>query len=175
MTAHPSRRRFAFRAAGGLLLVRLTLFNRTARVCLGPHRLPLALYALTWGLPSSLVGLLAGLVFVCARARVAQWRGLPVVVTRRGPGHAAALGHVLVFLGGRPQALRAHEWGHASQSVLLGPLYWPIIAIPSLLHAAWYASRPRARGYLAFYTEAWAQRWADATAGPLGWDDRQDQ
>ncbi|MBQ6583491.1 MAG: hypothetical protein IJH77_06690 [Mogibacterium sp.] len=55
-----------------------------------------------------------------------------------------------------------HEYGHTLQSVILGPLFLPVIALPSLI---WAKSRGlrryrirRNRSYYEFYPE----RWADA-------------
>lgn len=53
-----------------------------------------------------------------------------------------------------------HEYGHTFQSILLGPLYLPVIALPS---AVWANSRRleryrkrTGRSYYAFYPEKWA-------------------
>ena len=50
-----------------------------------------------------------------------------------------------------------HEWGHVRDSRLLGPLYLPVIGIPSGLHALWWR-RHQARDYYAFWTERRADR-----------------
>lgn len=53
-----------------------------------------------------------------------------------------------------------HEWGHTRQSLMLGPLYLPVVGLPSIVWAALYGSViPRSRnGYYRFYTERWADR-----------------
>lgn len=56
-----------------------------------------------------------------------------------------------------------HEQGHQKQSQLLGWLYLPVIALPSMIWAGCFKEY-RAKhgiGYYSFYTE----RWADALAG----------
>jgi hypothetical protein len=47
---------------------------------------------------------------------------------------------------------RPHEWGHSIQCRILGPLYLPVVAIPSFLRANFGAGT-----YLNFYTEKWAE------------------
>ena len=55
-----------------------------------------------------------------------------------------------------------HEYGHTIQSAILGPLYLPVIAIPSLIWAnSPGLSRYRVRSgrsYYSFYPERWADQ-----------------
>lgn len=58
------------------------------------------------------------------------------------------------------RALYAHSYGHRRQSRMLGPLYLPVIFIPSLV---WDFLHSHVRGlwtkdYYSFYTEKWADR-----------------
>lgn len=46
-----------------------------------------------------------------------------------------------------------HELGHTKQSKILGPLYIPVIGIPSLVHAALHSTICKNRNYYHFYTE----------------------
>ena len=48
-----------------------------------------------------------------------------------------------------------HEYGHSIQSRYLGPLYLPVIGLPSLIWALWW-NEGRNRSYYSFYTEKWA-------------------
>lgn len=60
---------------------------------------------------------------------------------------------------GNRKVLR-HEKGHQKQSRMLGWLYLPLIALPSLLWA-WYFCRRYGKPdnrYYKFYTEAWADK-----------------
>lgn len=56
--------------------------------------------------------------------------------------------------------LLVHEYGHTVQSLILGPLYLPVIGLPSViwLRAPRLARRRHnaASSYYAFYTERWA-------------------
>ncbi len=120
------------------------------------------LYALgqcTWGLVQTLAGLVVFLS--CPGCRHAFHRGAVVTVWRRWDGLSLGL-FVFVPEGEDPRLLR-HEYGHTLQSLLLGPLYLPVIGLPSLLWAGLPAlkrrRRMRGRSYYDFYTERWADRW----------------
>ena len=67
------------------------------------------------------------------------------------------------------EEILAHEYGHTVQSLILGPLYLPVIGLPSLV---WANFRPirniRKRkniGYFSFYPERWANRIAMKKVG----------
>lgn len=61
-----------------------------------------------------------------------------------------------------PKESLKHELGHCYQSQLLGWLYIPVIAIPSVLHNL-YVRIARKLGYkpdyYSFYTEKWANNY----------------
>lgn len=54
--------------------------------------------------------------------------------------------------------VQKHEYGHVIQSYILGPLYLPVIALPSLLWACTY--KLFKKDYYWFYTEKWANKLA---------------
>ena len=57
---------------------------------------------------------------------------------------------------------RDHEYGHSLQSRLLGPLYLPLVGLPSTMRVAYamlYFQRHRRRW--AHYYDAYPERWAD--------------
>ena len=63
-------------------------------------------------------------------------------------------------------AVRAHEYGHTFQSRWLGPLYLPVVGVPSVLrnvYAVVYreATGRRWRGYF----DGFPERWADELGG----------
>ena len=67
------------------------------------------------------------------------------------------------YLGNRAkyvELVRKHEEGHRKQSKMLGPLYLPVIFIPSLvwdfLHS--HVRELWTKDYYSFYTEKWADR-----------------
>lgn len=51
-----------------------------------------------------------------------------------------------------------HETGHVKQSQILGPLYLPLIGIPSILWAAVHKKIAPNKSYYWFYTEKWANK-----------------
>lgn len=51
-----------------------------------------------------------------------------------------------------------HEIGHVKQSQILGPLYLPLIGIPSILWAAVHEKIAPNKSYYWFYTEKWANK-----------------
>jgi hypothetical protein len=69
-----------------------------------------------------------------------------------------SLGPFLFYETRRYRSLFGHELGHVVQSLVLGPLYLPLIGLPSLFWAVLIKSGivPRKRKDW-FYTEAWAE------------------
>ena len=66
----------------------------------------------------------------------------------------------------------AHESGHVLQSKYLGPLYLPLIGIPSLLWACLHKKIAPKKSYYWFYTESWANKLGGVgvnSSGTLTW------
>ncbi len=63
--------------------------------------------------------------------------------------------------------LLAHEYGHTLQSIVLGPLFLPVIGLPSLVWAACFQKwRQRNNvSYYGLYCEKWANIWGDKVCG----------
>lgn len=61
-----------------------------------------------------------------------------------------------------------HEYGHIVQSRILGPLYLPVIGLPSILHAAVHNKACKGKEYNHFYTERWADSLSSKYFGK-GW------
>ena len=133
-------------------------------------RLLRALYWLvqwTWGLPQNLLGGILAAGLLIARPEFAHdlrfFHGALVV---RWPLRSSMALGIFIFFGqtGHPDAdaILVHEYGHTIQSCILGPLYLPVIGLPSLIWAWWPSlRRDRAAGkrnYFTFYTEKWANR-----------------
>lgn len=124
----------------------------------------------TWGILQSLLGLIHFLLhirephFLYHGAVVTRWRlsssvslGMFVFVTA-DPYFAEKLkdSHTKEELCDR---LLVHEYGHTIQSLILGPLYLPLMGIPSTLWGFLPgAHRKRQTGvsYFSFFTEKWA-------------------
>lgn len=94
------------------------------------------LWQWTWGLPQSLLGLILTLRYRrCPRKRV----GGALATLHDGNWGGVSLG-MFIFVpdGLRPEReaqLLSHEYGHTFQSALLGPLYLPLVGVPSFLWA----------------------------------------
>lgn len=121
-----------------------------------------------WELPQSALGLA---VLVASRG-AGRVRGEVSEHGRRFvevPGLAVSLGHYVFWTTEstrwhhNDEATRAHEWGHTFQSRALGPLYLPLVGLPSsarALYAVAYRELTgrRWRGYFDGYPEVQADR-----------------
>ncbi len=152
-----------------------------------PETMRSALYFLlhcVWGFPQTLLGIL-----VFAYVRVLDREALTVrgpfstivTHTKRIRG-GISLGMFIVTAdyrrifgevpSGAQQRLDAHELGHAKQSFLLGPLYLPLVGLPSIARAGLLRISRRFGGALAarwghshWYYSGYPERWADRLAG----------
>lgn len=68
-------------------------------------------------------------------------------------GVGVSLGPVL--FGGGSFSDWAHEYGHSNQNRILGPLFLPVIGVPSILSAGFGLN---SYGHDAYWTETWANR-----------------
>ena len=139
----------------------------------GTHRAVAArllfwLVQFTWGLTVNLAGLL---VFLCCYKRSRRETFRNAVVTRL-PGDRGGLSlGVFLFLS-VPDAresgrLCAHEYGHTIQCLFLGPLYWVVVAIPSVIWYHFFAGYRKRHGipYDTLFCERWATAWGRKWSG----------
>ena len=118
----------------------------------------------TWGLPQNLAG--AAVCLCLRRAPRERYRG--VLVTYWPFSSCLSLGG-FVFMSSRSRKLLVHEYGHSVRSALFGPLYLPLMALPSVL---WFRLPPckayrrhRRLSYYRFYTEALANYLGERMTG----------
>lgn len=111
---------------------------------------------------NNLVGLIS---FLCCRKRFPGARFQSSVVTYL-PGNRGGLSlGIFIFFSVHnkdgSKNLCAHEYGHTIQCLFLGPLYWLVVAIPSVIWCYCFANYRRKHGvsYEAFYCEHWATAW----------------
>lgn len=121
----------------------------------------------TWGLPQNAAGLLL-LPFL--RGERFRYHGALVTVYKRLSFTANRSGFSLgefIFI---PEAwsehdkehLVVHEYGHTVQSLMLGPLYLPVVGLPSLIWSRRYEHRRSAyRGRGVAYTDKFPEHSAD--------------
>ena len=122
----------------------------------------------TWGLTVNLVGLL---VFLCCRIRFPSKRFCNSVVTCL-PGNLGGLSlGIFIFLStpcaAENSGLCAHEYGHTVQCLFLGPLYWLVVAIPSVIWRCFFGGY-RKKCHIPYdflYCERWATAWGKKWSG----------
>ena len=134
----------------------------------GCRRIGFYVLQFTWGLPVNLIGFL---IFLCCRGRFHQERFCNSIVTCL-PGDRGGLSlGVFIFIstpgGCANRALCSHEYGHTIQCLLLGPLYWILIAIPSAIWYHFFANYRKKRhvAYDTLYCERWATSWGARWSG----------
>ena len=115
------------------------------------------LWQWTWGFPQSLVGLI---IFLFHWKKPHElYRGC--IVTRWSNGGSLGVG-MFLFLGCDDPRVRVHEFGHSVQSLILGPLFLPVMGIPSFLwcNIPYFRRmrKERAISYYRFYPESTANR-----------------
>ena len=114
----------------------------------------------SWGLIQSLAGAVVFLVLI--KREHFLYRGSIATVWKNRS--SASIG-AFIFIsdslsGGLKDDIVKHEFGHTVQSMILGPLYFPVISIPSLLWCmlpCFVKMRLEKKiDYYSFYTESWA-------------------
>lgn len=122
----------------------------------------LLFYALqfTWGLPVNLVGLL---LFLCCKGLRHEKFCNSIVTYLPGNFGGLSLG-IFIFLSlqnADGRCLCVHEYGHTIQCLFLGPLYWPVVAIPSVVWYHFFAGyrKKHQLSYDTLYCERWATVW----------------
>lgn len=113
----------------------------------------------TWGVIQNVLGFLI-FIFLYLKDRkrkIFRYRG--AVVTMWKQKSSASIG-MFIFLGTRDRKVLVHEYGHCIQSMILGPLYLPLVGVPSFVWCnAPHFRKKRKKGtyrYSSFYTEKWA-------------------
>ena len=109
----------------------------------------------TWGFPQSLLGLI--LCFIHRNQPHSFYQGC--IVTYWPIRGSLGVG-MFLFLGCDDPQVRVHEFGHAVQSLILGPLFLPLIGLPSFLwcNLPVFRRLRREKGvsYYSLYTESTA-------------------
>lgn len=101
----------------------------------------------TWGFLQTFLG---AILYVLYR-KYPHFRYHHAMVTVWNKPSSVSLGWFIFIEDRYPKELLAHEYGHTIQSLVLGPLYLPIIGIPSLI---WFhIHKPSKGSYYSFYPE----------------------
>ncbi len=127
-------------------------------------RIAYVLLQCTWGMFQSFLG---GLIFLITISSPHEcYRGCIVTRWRLNQGLSTGL---FIFIPRADTAeirqMRVHEYGHTIQSLILGPLYLPVIGIPS---AIWcmlpffvHLREKKAIAYTSFFIEGSASKWGE--------------
>ena len=123
----------------------------------------------TWGLTVNLAGLLAHL-FVRRKGRTERFQKAIITFLPWNFG-GLSLG-LFIFMADHKNErwtynTRIHEYGHTFQCLLLGPLYWLVIALPSAIWCnCFQAYRKKHQvSYYVLYCEKWANAWGERFSG----------
>lgn len=127
----------------------------------------------TWGLPQNLAGLVAYLM-MCGKFKHERYQNAVVTyVQTQKPFGGISLGIFIFVNADRSEEwlhdTRIHEYGHTIQSVVLGPVWPLVIALPSII---WCNFGPLCRyrkekdvSYYTLYCEGWANVWGSRFSG----------
>ncbi len=118
------------------------------------------LWQWTWGFPQTLLG--AIIWIFCRKCPRDTYRG--TIVTHWNMGGSLGVGMFLFIGKCRSENIRkqviVHEFGHSVQSLILGPLFLPIMGFPSFLwcNLPWCEKLRKEKGvsYYSFYPESTA-------------------
>jgi len=127
--------------------------------------------SLLWEAPQTALGVaILGVEAARKRIRNIEVEDGRMVVESRGTG--ISLGHIVFWSreSSRWHELddrnRAHELGHTKQSRLFGPLYLPIIGIPSISRAIYALAHREITGReWTRYYDGYPEKWADRLGG----------
>ena len=122
----------------------------------------------TWGLTVNLAG---GIAFwICTKIKGYRWQhfGYAKIVYVPWKGGGLSLGLYIFMKDNHKNKkwtynTRIHEYGHTWQCLLLGPLYWVVIALPSFIWCNCFAKYREKNNvsYYKLYCESWANNWGE--------------
>lgn len=117
----------------------------------------------TWGLPVNLVG---GICFlICTKVLKRRWQRFGYAYIVYLPWNAGGLSlGLFIFMKDHHKRkvwtynTRIHEYGHTWQCLILGPLYYIVVAIPSAVWCNFFNGYRKRKGvsYYKLYCEKWA-------------------
>lgn len=120
----------------------------------------------TWALPQNLVGLIAYLI-VSPKHKHERFHNAFVTYVSKENFGGVSIGIFIFMNPDRPEDwlhdTRIHEYGHTIQSLVLGPIWAFVIALPSVI---WCGSKRLIKyrkdnnvSYYWLYCEGWANLW----------------
>ena len=88
--------------------------------------------SLTWGLPMTIIGVLAALVLIIAGYKPQRYHRCWYFLVGKSWG-GVSLGPVFVIDDSNSSYVKTHEFGHSLQNCFFGPLMPIIVCIPSFV------------------------------------------
>lgn len=130
------------------------------------NKIAFYILSFTWGIPMTLIGLIAAGVLLCAGYRPKRWGGCWYFNVGENWG-GVELG--LVFLTDNNDTIHTknHEFGHAIQNCFFGPLMPFIVCIPSAIRYWYRELRYNRRGLRP--TTNYDDIWFEGQATELGY------
>ena len=126
---------------------------------------------LTWGLTVNLVGAVVFLICKIAGCRSERFCHAVIVYSNKKNFGGLSLG-LFIFMNAKEDQpwkddTQIHEYGHTIQCLLLGPLYWLVVALPSAIWCNFFASYRKKHhiSYYKLYCESWANKWGEKWSG----------
>ena len=120
----------------------------------------------TWSFSVNIVGLIAYLICTKIKGYRHQKFGYSNIVYVPWNQGGLSMGLFIFMKEGHPDKkwtynTRIHEYGHTWQCLLLGPLYYIVIAIPSAIWCNCFANYRKKNNvsYYKLYCESWANSW----------------
>lgn len=126
----------------------------------------------TWGLPVNMVGGIAYIICTKILKHPHSKFGYANIVYLPWNAGGLSMG-LFIFVRDEKEKeewlynVRIHEYGHTWQCLLLGPLYYLIVAIPSVIWCNCFAKYREKNNisYYKLYCEAWANVWGEKGSG----------
>ena len=126
----------------------------------------------TWGLPVNIVGGIAYIICTKILKHPHSKFGYANIVYLPWNAGGLSMG-LFIFVRDEKEKeewlynVRIHEYGHTWQCLLLGPLYYLIVAIPSVIWCNCFAKYREKNNvsYYKLYCEAWANVWGEKGSG----------
>lgn len=126
----------------------------------------------TWGLPVNIVGGAAYLICTKILKRRHSKFGYANIVYLPWNAGGLSMG-LFIFVKDNHKSktwtynTRIHEYGHTWQCLLLGPLYYLVVALPSAVWCNCFENYRKKNNvsYYKLYCEAWANSWGQKATG----------
>ena len=135
----------------------------------GAGRILFYLVQWTWGLPVNLIGAIV-YAFVCKKCRHERYKNAFISYVPWKFG-GLSMGLFIFMADNKPEGwtnnTRIHEYGHTIQCLLLGPLYWIVIGLPSAVWCNFFEGYRQKHNvsYYKLYCESWANSWGQTWSG----------